>query len=186
VKVSIKAGAGQVTPIQRPSFGLGSLLAASLFSRKAQELEELLVPQEMRRGADVLAHRSYVLSAVVMAALALEGVINEFLFSAGDEHTKNLCGLSKSERDTLAKFWKESHAVCSTLEKYQESLRLLGKDAFGKGREPFRTAHSVAGSLATEGFVAKYGPPVANANWEVAPPDAKRIEDEFLRRCPAF
>ena len=118
--------------------------AATLFSRKCRDLEEVLDTSGSDRETE---HRSYATAAILASVAFMEASLNELLASADHENLNvggALGGLPQDERQALTalkKAWGRSGP--STLERLQLVLHLLRRKPFERGASPFQDAQLV-------------------------------------------
>lgn len=120
--------------------------AATLFSRKCEELEKRLENQNPS-VEQVLEHRSYAAASILASVAFVEASLNELLASASEANLEvggALGELPQDERDALTalmKAWGRSGP--STLERIQLVLHLLRRQPFERGMDPFQSAADV-------------------------------------------
>jgi hypothetical protein len=131
------------TPRIKTHFGLQHLLAASLFARKALEVELAHEGEIVGSGEPYHSHRAYVTGAALSAVASLEATIND-LFIEATHRCPNLYEkydprVAKSLKD----FWSDDVESLPTLCKYQVALQVANKELFAKGLAPYQDVDSL-------------------------------------------
>lgn len=130
----------------RTSLSILYIQAAAFHCRRSHSYEEgadlgPLGPEERSRVHS--EHSSYVLGAVMSAAMFLEATINELFLEANDEFKQNLSALSESQIEKLSQTWDSEisgNRSLSILEKYGRFLDCVDADQFEKGMLIYQNA----------------------------------------------
>lgn len=119
------------------TFALQHLMAAALFARHAQIIERQNL--EMPFGAFFEDIRSYVSGAIMSSTAALEANINELFIAHGGP-------LRSTLHDFDTDFWgRKGIEQKSILAKYQEALRILGKEKLREDSPFYEDAEDLIG-----------------------------------------
>jgi hypothetical protein len=149
-------------------------LAAVMLSRKCGELEAVGTNLTDEDRAD---HRSYAVASILASVAFLEALLNELFASATHDNLEvggGRGGLSADERQALADV-KEMLDRNEFLDKFQLVLRILGKQAFDRGAQPYQDAKLL---VQLRNALVHYKP-----RWRVGGDDADQsIEESSLTR----
>jgi hypothetical protein len=129
-------------------YSLDQYHAASFFSIKCAREEANprppMVIDEIEFPIDPgqqIEHRSYVIAAILSSVAFLEAALNELLASASDDDFELAGGrgpLTKQERQALCDVRDQLRPPF--LGKFQRVLRLLGRQPFNQGAQPYQDA----------------------------------------------
>src|SRR6266403_4070973 len=117
----------------RYSFTAQFLRGAAIFTRRAHEIDEASISEELQSD-----YRACVVGAVTQAAAALETEISEVTVH-GPGHHLGSNGIDAAARDFLLPLADTIDGE-STLTRYDVVLHLLRKAAFDKGAQPYQPA----------------------------------------------
>ena len=113
------------------------LYAAQMFAKMAEEIEN----SSETVGGFNRSHRSYVLSAVVLAACFMEAAINELLVDAQHGYAIYIKPLGNDVIGTLKDLCLTSKEIgVPVLCRYQKVLEVADRDPFNKGTKPYQDA----------------------------------------------
>lgn len=128
-------------------YSLDQAVAATIAARKCHELElnpPALSPEEREKNASWSLwggreHRSYAIASITASVAFLEACMNELYASAADPRLEIGGKLPENDRKALrdVETMIGSNAL---LDRYQLTLRLLGKLPFDRGVRPFQDA----------------------------------------------
>ncbi|MCK5391082.1 MAG: hypothetical protein KAJ31_01505 [Deltaproteobacteria bacterium] len=105
-----------------------------------------------------IEHRAYVHNSILSSVAFLEAAINELFQDAHDETQTYINDLDPSIIENLSSHWADTEIKSnfkSTLVKYQQALRIAGKEAMREGEPPFQNTKLV---IELRNFLTHYKP----------------------------
>lgn len=131
-----RAAVGIAKVGMRAYFSTYHLWAARHFAKLAREFE---ISHSGRSRFDPM-HRSYVVGAILSCVSFLEGMVNEVLKDAHDDHLSYVGPIPAEHRLLLRRYWKDNGDSENLFDKYNAALRLCGKEQFARGAQPLQDA----------------------------------------------
>lgn len=114
------------------------LFSAFNFAQMSSEIEAIVEPPEKLL---LQKHQSFIISTLLSSVAFMEASINELYYVASDE-VLEIGRMPVEYRNRLSAMWRVEKFSKSAriLEKYQIALKLLGKEEFKKGYDPYQSA----------------------------------------------
>jgi len=120
--------------------------SACNFAKQSRELEEKYIKTGTIQNEDIVNHKGFIASTIILCAAFLESTINEFYLDVYDNQS---CVKELGEKSTeLIKFYLDIdkpsiEKIFSILEKYTFALLLCNKEPFTKSSSPYQDINSL-------------------------------------------